>query len=773
VGRAETLSGVVVDSAGMPVSGARVTAAAIFHSPPLRVMTTTDERGAFSVELPPVSGDTKFFLVARWQNQGAIVEDALDSAGKKVAIAGQKLPTVSIRLQPGGRLRGRLLRAEDDGPIAGGRVFLDTGEVLSVDEHGAFEVDGLAQSDHSLIPVTKGRVRPYVLFDTTLEPDARLDVRLPRGAVIKGRVTDSKGESVLGAYISRASSGQSFTLSGWCEPCAADGSFEYSGLSTGRLFYGLHANSLGYQPVDLPSEVDDPAVVIQHDVQLKPAIERPQSKLLASVTLDSDPSSTKVADEPVGTAGTTAVPSREIRGKVTGPDDQAVADAVVRHGAYPWDQSVKPTKTNAQGEYELVGLPGATGAILIIAEGLAPKFVPYVAGDTRLDVKLTRGASARGIVRSTSGAPVEGVQVIPLARCVETGFCNPTWFHERTVKTSADGRFQIEALPEGPLQFDLVKAAFTDQRNQTLSLGDAENEIEMTSGGALRGLVVDDAGNPVRQFNIRVLIPRQRREYEQAGGCYAGFDWYGVNFTRDNGVFVLSDVGAKHWLRIIVRSPGVGRAVLDRVQTQSLDTLEPAEKLTIVLAPYRPLNVKVLDAVSNEPIAGALVGLLEDQPELGQRFSWGYDDLYAERTRSDATGVARFAEPNCQDGAVMVLATGYAREHVAWIDNTDELVVRMRRGATVRGEVRLDGKLLAGGYVRLTTRGNESMTDDLEAGAGRFDFDQLPEGEATLVVTPGTGADPVIRKIKLTAGGTHSERIDLPPVAAVPAKPGG
>ena len=206
--------------------------------------------------------------------------------------------------------------------------------------------------------------------------------------------------------------------------------------------------------------------------------------------------------------------------------------------------------------------------------------------------------------------------------------------------------------------------------------------------------------------------------------------------------------------------------MLDRVKTQSLDTLEPAEKLTIALAPYRPLTVKVLDAVSGEPIATALVGLLEDQPELGQRFSWGYDDLYAERTRSDASGIARFAEPNCQDGAVMVVAPGYAREHVAWIDNTDELVVRMRRGAAVRGEVRLDGKLLAGGYMRLTTAGNESMTADLEAGAGRFDFDRLSEGEATLVVTPGTGAAPVTCKIKLTAGETLNERIDLMPAAA-------
>ena len=399
VGRAETLSGVVVNSAGMPAGGARVTAAAIFYSPPLRVTTTTDERGAFSVELQPVSGDTKFFLVVRWQNQGAIVEDALDTAGKKVAITGQKLPTVSIRLQPGGRLRGRLLRAEDDGPIAGGRIFLDTGEVLSVDEQGAFEVDGLALSDHSLIPVTNGRARPYVLFDTTLEPDAPLDVRLPRGAVVKGRVTDSQGQAIPGAFVSRASSGMSFTLSGWVEPCAADGSFEYSGLTTGRLFYGLQANARGYQSVDLPSEVDDPAAVIQRDVRLRPSVERPQPETLASVT------SAKATDEPAEATKTTAVPSRDIRGKVTGPDDQAVADAVVRHGAYPWDQSVKPTKTNAQGEYVLAGVPGATGAILVIAEGLPPKFVPYTAADTRLDVKFAHGASVRGIVRSTSGAP--------------------------------------------------------------------------------------------------------------------------------------------------------------------------------------------------------------------------------------------------------------------------------------------------------------------------------------------------------------------------------
>ncbi len=50
--QAEELAGVVLDMNGNAAASATVSAAALFHSPPLRFVTTSDARGHFRLELP-------------------------------------------------------------------------------------------------------------------------------------------------------------------------------------------------------------------------------------------------------------------------------------------------------------------------------------------------------------------------------------------------------------------------------------------------------------------------------------------------------------------------------------------------------------------------------------------------------------------------------------------------------------------------------------------------------------------------------------------------
>ena len=106
-----------------------MTAAAAFLSPPRRITTTTDEHGAFRIEIPRTVDDVfgtgleiPYGLAVRWKTFGADIHEALDADGKSVAIQGQKLPPLTIRLRPGGKLRGKLLQEEDDRPIAGAKL---------------------------------------------------------------------------------------------------------------------------------------------------------------------------------------------------------------------------------------------------------------------------------------------------------------------------------------------------------------------------------------------------------------------------------------------------------------------------------------------------------------------------------------------------------------------------------------------------------------------------------------------------------------------------
>ena len=385
------MTGIVLQQNGKPAPGAKICVATVFHHPPLRTNVTADEHGAFRIELIK---ERQYRLAVRWQTEGVDLTEGVDSKGEPVQLSGQKLPPQLVRLRPGGTLQGKLLRTEDDGPIVGARLFLDTGEILTTDQQGVFTVSGLPMKDHSLIPVVKGRVRQYVLFDTTLRTDAELELRLPRGARLKGRMTNEQGRPILGAYLRRLSSGNDLTVNGWDEACAADGSFEYSGLSTERLFYNLEASAPGYRDQSVTEDVDNPVTVVERTIRLRKE-SVPAFHLAVAVNAIASAASAKSQ-----TPATTLL-RRTVRGLVRDENGHRIAGAQVRWTGDLWDSSVKPTTTNAEGKYRLPDVPTGQGVLLVIANSFAPQIVPVQAKQENLDVQLSRGTSVRGTVSGT------------------------------------------------------------------------------------------------------------------------------------------------------------------------------------------------------------------------------------------------------------------------------------------------------------------------------------------------------------------------------------
>ncbi|HMF12626.1 MAG TPA: hypothetical protein VKE94_09980 [Gemmataceae bacterium] len=120
-----------------------------------------------------------------------------------------------------------MLDAESRKPIPGGRHFLDAGLVLATDADGRFEVGGLYRGNRESFVVAPGRMRMRVLFDTTASADTELNVPVPRGVKIVGRVTDTDGNPISGAHVGRHTSGSYFSINGLFVACAPDGRFEY------------------------------------------------------------------------------------------------------------------------------------------------------------------------------------------------------------------------------------------------------------------------------------------------------------------------------------------------------------------------------------------------------------------------------------------------------------------------------------------------------------------------------------------------------------------
>jgi protocatechuate 3,4-dioxygenase beta subunit len=747
--RAEVLTGVVFNDEGKPAAGASIHAAALFHSPPLRKNAVANQQGVFEIDLAALGG--RYVLAVRWQRQGADLNKALDEIGQSVEIKGQQLPPLVIRLRQGGQLRGKLLRAEDDGPIAGAKLFLDTGELLTSDENGAFEVNGLPMKDHSLIPAAAGRLRQYVLFDTTLRPESELEIRLARGAVIRGHVVDEHGRPIPGAYLTRASSGNALTLNGWDEACKPDGTFEYGGLSAEKLFYNLQARAPGYGEGPISAEIDDPTAVIEETIRLK--------KIHAPAPHDEKTLTAKATDQ----RRAAQLSLRTISGTVTDIDGRKLSGARVRWGTFLWDASAKEATTDELGNYLLPSVPGAKGAVLVIADAHAPKFAPLDEQKTHLDVVLSPGSSVHGVVHGMSGAPVAGALVILVTACQEAGYCNPIWLKERSTHSDDQGRFTIAAVPEVGATYDVLKDGYSEKRNLVLKTGAADNDVQLPIGGAVRGRIVDGRGRPVRNFKVRAMIPRVREPREPVGGYYAGFDWYGVTYTSADGVFVLTDIAADRWLRLIVSSPGIGRAVLDRVKSEPLDALPAPDKLSIELKPYSRLTVRVFEAGSEKPLVGAHVSLLEDEPEFSAGFNWGYHDLTSVRRHTSDDGAARFDTPACEDGTLIVRATGMARKRLAWTDGAPEIRVSLDPAAALQGEVQFGQQRLGEGYARLVSAAKDFYSVGLAASEGRFEFNQLPAGNYTLSIIGKGNQQLDSRMLKLDAGKAQTEIILVSP----------
>lgn len=748
----DDLVGVVLNESGAPAPLATVTAAGIFVSPPRRITVVTDDQGRFRISLPKTSGYVSYGLAVRWRNQGCDLTRLPDANGKDVGIKGQLLPPCTIRLRTEGRLRGRLLQGEDDRPISGGRLFLDTGEVLTTDTQGVFDVAGLPMKDHSAICVVPGRARSYVLFDTSKRPEAELNVRLQRGATAKGRVLNEEGQPIDGAYVQYSVSGTALALNGFDEPCRADGSFEFC-VSPRRLFYYLTAYAPGYESFDFKIQPTSAADVFDQQIRLK---KRPVPTAAATATTAAKEAPAAKPEEPTG-----VLPRKVVTGVVRGDNGAPVKGARVRWGRYPYDQSVPDVLSDAEGKYQLKNVPQSAGALLFIASEYAPQFVPVAATNEQADVDLTRGLVLQGVVKGSSGAPVAGVQVVPVTHCFETGLSNLIWLTEIGTSTNEKGEFRIAAVPTTGVMFDFLKEGYSEQRGVGLQLDKSQNEITLSAGGAADGIVVDDKGQPVRDFRIRVHFPRNRTREEPVGGYFAGFSSLGITFTRDDGQFVFTDLGAGTWMRLIVTAPGIGQGVIDRVQAVPFDQLTSPPKLTIKLKPFVPISVKVVSAVTDQPVANAVVGLIEDELKGTGAFRWGDDDLSLTRVRTNSLGEARFDEPGADDGTLVVSAPGFAGQRLNWNETERDFKIVLQPGCTLSAQVRLKGKPLAEGYVHLYTKDREGFGSSFVEFPGQFKFDGLPAGPYDLTIYDRNGDKLHSREVTVTTSELRLEPIDV------------
>jgi protocatechuate 3,4-dioxygenase beta subunit len=732
----QPLRGAVYAADGSPAAEAVVWAAKISYGPLERRETVADDKGRFLLDLTPGS----WYVGARRGTQGG--QGPARHQAVEV-VAGVRPDSIKIYLEERGKFRGRLLEAETGKPIPGGQLYLDDGVILTTDAGGRFEIGGLLRSNHESFVVAPGRQRLRVLFDNTSSADTELEVSVPRSAKIVGRVTDTNGKPIPGAYVGRSTSGTFFSLNGLYLACDADGKFEYDDAVLPDEPTRLTAQAPGH----LAAERNDLLVL-------------PDRKLEINFQLRPQPDAQKVARG--NATGTDEDKRRVVSGIVRGPDNKPVAGVVVRWGYQPTVNAIQ-TKTDPTGRFRLT-VPDKPDILAVLPREFPPEFPNIPAnGDKEVEVELHAGETARIRVVDDTGKPIKDVQVMAVVPSPDPRIGNPFWLSESSVRTDAQGTFEVKGAPANA-QFDFLKSGLSDLRNQRLELARADNTVTMLYGGAILGRVVDRNGKPIRNFRILVNFPHERHADDQSGGYFAGYCGMGVYFTSDDGSFVLTGVGASGVFRIMAIADGHGEAVVDRVKSVPINRLATTKPTVIKAGPPIVLRVRAI-AADGKPIAQARVTLVNGQDGLDRSFSWGYHDASWEdmvRSRTAADGWARLPALSFAAATVLVQAPGYGRHRLGWRDASKELTVELSPEAVIAGEVRTSaGQPLKEYYVNLTGGVGDQISASVgPSDKGRFHIAELPAGSWTLMICAADGITTLHQEqIILKAGDTKNLKI--------------
>ncbi|MFO1050748.1 MAG: sigma-70 family RNA polymerase sigma factor [Planctomycetota bacterium] len=352
--------------------------------------------------------------------------------------------------------------------------------------------------------------------------------QMPRGAVVRGRVVDTRGQPVADAEIlvaSWAGDGRTWRVAR-SDP---DGRFRVPDV--GQAVY-VGARHPRFVPSPMQSSFAKPGGEIGIELRL--------------------------GDGPATVTGT-----------VRGPDGAVVAGAKV-HGSIHRNSPTFPLPdgsfgmppaqaravSDGAGRFELSPLLPGKRTVWVQVDGFALWYLALdieVAGTRDLDVRMDLGSRLLGTVRDASGHGVPGIRVAAIAGELDAG--------EST--TDADGGYVIEHLPIGRLSARIYQEGrIVDFRDLEIrASSDTRYDFDFPAPRKLRGRIVDARGQPASHCNVDA----------------AGSTWSGRARSDEDGRFSIDAVTANS-VRLIVEQAGYAIAErhvdLDRDETDVLITLD-------------------------------------------------------------------------------------------------------------------------------------------------------------------------------------------------------
>lgn len=711
------VQGKVTDPEGRPVPG---TALVLVVTSPKEAggvtssaRSTSNAAGVYRLEGLPAG------LLARVEALAEgflpLTQGSSDAPWQGAEVVPGKPLDLDLVLRRGGRVHGRVLVRGSGRPLAGATVSVLPARrgsswprvpvsPATTDAAGDYSLQGLPvgryvllprHPDHYLAELARPGAGAYgpgmagasapaalTIVVTGDETDLERDLELVPGLVLRGRVVDSEGRGVQGAWVQARGYGVGQVAWAWGvgghrpEPLATsgeDGAFEARGLPP-RDDWVLYARKEGY------------------------------------VGSFSDPLALTVGG-PTPSVELTLLVGAVVRGRVTGGDDELVARA--RVGAWGEGMELSPAagrsrRVEPDGRFEITDLPPGDRTLTVWVDGAAGtqrEVNGLAAGEVREGIllELREGVEVSGVLVDAQGRGLPGVSLT--LQALGGGMT----LH---AVTDAQGAFRFRGVEPGQVQLSTsggtggsrrLGAPFEAPRANLRFVH--EKDPVVTIGGR----VLDPSGEPV-PFAIVQVRPA-------ADGNRGDRGWaYGVNDTTEavDGGFRIRVSGKPPYAVVVKLARDEEGRTLNVQEAREL-VRDASRPVVIRLQPGLEVSGRVLDARARG-MAGVGVS-------VGGR-----------EVRTSADG--RFTLTGLSDGQVFVHVRpvpGYVTPPWQQVPaGTKGLEFRLRPGVRIRGQAfDASEQPLTRGYAS----GRWEATADGSAGSagsgldpqGRFVLDGIPE----------------------------------------------
>ena len=514
------LVGMVRSEGGEPIAGATIT----LSRRPLQAMAFVNDTVDRSGDIQSVTsseGAFRFVRIEAYENYTLIVDhpeySRKEVGSVRVGVTGT-FEEPPITLTQGTRLSG-LITDSGGNPVPGATVHLDgmlaglgnkpSPDRMSTqsDNFGRYEFTNCPNGQRTLLVSAEGYgsvliagIRIHGKKSREIERNVTLEV----AEMICGRVIDSSNTPIRGAEVIALSYSTGNTQCRDFIETDADGQFCLERLNPGQ--YTIAVSAKGFRP------------------------ERAQRVATGStgLVLELTPQ---------------ASVSGRVVSKITG--EPLVTFTCVLRTAYDNTEVTSPTDIREDfrsplGEYTLTDVPPGTYVVEASAQGFAASFsqrftVSQGQSLSGITVEAGKGGSIKARIVDSDGNPIQGALVSTHdntwtddAFTRALGDLFPTNATAKKVRSNKNGRFKIDGLTPENYQLRIQASGHSRFIKTDVLVGEGRDTdlgtIRMVAGGAVSGLVVDQAGQPIVGARVTLRVDGrpvsvfEPRETKSSGG---------------------------------------------------------------------------------------------------------------------------------------------------------------------------------------------------------------------------------------------------------------